>query len=675
MQLGIRITTTDLKNKALSEGLIKQGQTMTDAQTSAVAYQMIMEKLQDTTGYYKTTADDLSTQQAKLNAGWEEMKRKLAEDLTPAFTGLMRVVSFVATGIEQFVEVIGTAIQYISLFAEDAYSAVSDILSLNFGQINADWANNYDSIFNSSEAAKQYGEALDNSTTAANNQAAAANAQNGAQKALNKSVTANTMSFDQLHNITNSGAAAAQAQTGTVNNLANALGNLKNAGMGDITNNQAKGIVIPIGFKVPPFPPIPPPPAVPVLAIDQVSPVVATVKAELASIPDRVPVPVTLEDRTQPVYGQVQSKLKAFTPRLINVPVSVIGEALLTSALLSMKNKLLEWKTEAIHCFNTVTETTTEWEASAVKAFGDVQTTLLGWETKAVQAFNDVQGATSAWESSATKSFVTVQSTITRWQTDAVAAFGLFATALATKFKTGFNAAEEAIHTWSVAASEDFSSFATNADTAMSSFGTQFQNDFNQALSATETMVTTWATRVEQAFTSAMSSAMSSIASLAAAAGQTLSSVGSSVGNWASNNKGLLATAGIAGLTIATGGTDLVVGGIAAAGEALAGIGAGMATLAIPALASGGVVTAPQLAMIGEAGPEAVIPLNQLSTMLSGASNSTGNNSNSSSVQPINVTLQLDGRTLARTMYAYTVNENDRVGTTIGYNSSYNLPK
>jgi hypothetical protein len=54
MELGIRITTTDLKNKALSEGLIKQGQTMTDAQTSAVAYQIIMEKIQGTTGYYAT---------------------------------------------------------------------------------------------------------------------------------------------------------------------------------------------------------------------------------------------------------------------------------------------------------------------------------------------------------------------------------------------------------------------------------------------------------------------------------------------------------------------------------------------------------------------------------------------------------------------------------------------
>lgn len=565
MDLGIRLTTTDLKNRALSEGLIKQGQTMTDAQTSAVAYQMIMEKLQGTTGYYKSTADDLSTQQAKLNAGWDEMKRKLAESLTPAFTGLMRVVSYVAGGLELLVQDIAMGIQYISLFAEDAYSAVNDILNLNFGQINADWANNYTSIFNANDAAKQYGQSMDSST-------GAANAQNAAQKALNKSVNANTMSFDQLHNLTNSGAAAAQGQTDAVNNLAGALGNLKNSGMNNIVNNPSKGIVIPIRFKVPPIPPIPPiPPPPPVVypAVDEVSPVVSSIKIKLAEL-----------------------------------------------------------------------------ETSAVKVFGNVQTTISGWQTHAV--------------------------------TD----FGLFATALSNDFKKGFKSASDSIHGWSVSASTDFSTFVTHANTAFSTFGTQFQSAWNQALSATETLVATWATRVERAFSSAVSSAMSSIASLASAAGQTLSNVGTSMGNWANQNKSWLAPLGVAagavGLTLATGGTDLIAGGIAAAGSALASLGAGFGAVAlagIGAMATGGVVTSPQVKLIGEAGPEAVIPLDRLDSMLSGASNPAGGNSNSASVQPINVSLQLDGRTLANIIRPYTVNEADRIGKVQGFDSSYNYPK
>lgn len=600
-ELGIRITETDIKTKALSEGLIKHGETLTDQQKSLVIYQDILQKTAGVQGYYATTTNDLSTQSTKLNAGWQEMKETMAKALTPAFVGFYKVLNWVATGIEALSNSVATAIQYITLFAEDAYSAINDVLSLDFGRINQDWQDNYNSIFNSSEAAKKYGASLDGATSAAN-------AQNGAQQKLGKTLNANTMSFDQLHNITNSGAAAAQGQTDAVNNLANAM-----AKVGDITSNQSKGIVIPISFKVPPIPPIPPiPPQPPVVfpAVDRVGPVVATIQTELGAL-----------------------------PKLINVPVSVIGESLLTASLLAMTNKLMEWQTEGINCFDIVTKKASEWEVSAVKSFGNVKTKISGW------------------------------------QTDAVTAFVLFAESLATEFNKGFTAAGGSIHGWSVSASADFSTFATNADRTLSTFGTQFQSTWNQALSATENMVTTWATRVEQAFTSAVGSAMSSIASLAAAAGQTLSSVGSSVGNWANNNKALLATAGVVGLTIATGGADLVVGGIAAAGEALAGIGAGMAAAAIPALASGGIVTAPQLAMIGEAGPEAVIPLNQLNNIMNSGGNSSPGGNTSSTAQPINVTLQLDGRTLARTMYSYTVNENDRVGTTIGYNSSYNMPK
>jgi hypothetical protein len=44
--------------------------------------------------------------------------------------------------------------------------------------------------------------------------------------------------------------------------------------------------------------------------------------------------------------------------------------------------------------------------------------------------------------------------------------------------------------------------------------------------------------------------------------------------------------------------------------------------LNIPALAAGGITTGPQLALIGEAGPEAVVPLDRLESMI----NMGGNN-------------------------------------------------
>lgn len=60
-------------------------------------------------------------------------------------------------------------------------------------------------------------------------------------------------------------------------------------------------------------------------------------------------------------------------------------------------------------------------------------------------------------------------------------------------------------------------------------------------------------------------------------------------------------------------------GGIGAIGNALSG------NSKVPALASGGVVTAPTLSLIGEGGePEAVIPLSKLEKILGGASSSVG---------------------------------------------------
>jgi len=41
--------------------------------------------------------------------------------------------------------------------------------------------------------------------------------------------------------------------------------------------------------------------------------------------------------------------------------------------------------------------------------------------------------------------------------------------------------------------------------------------------------------------------------------------------------------------------------------------GGGVAGIEVPALAAGGIVKTPMLAMLGEAGPEAVIPLNKAS--------------------------------------------------------------
>lgn len=650
--LGISISTTDLKNRALSEGVIKQGQTMTTAQTALMAYQAIMEKAQGVMGYYKTTADDLSTQQTKLNAGWQDMKEKLAEDLTPAFTGLLRVLNFVASGFEEFIGLIGTAIQYISLFAEDAYSAVHDILSLNFGQINADWDNNYNSIFNSTEAAKQYGDALNDAMNATNGQ-------DQAQKNLNQSVNANTMSFDQLHNITNSGTGAALAQADAVNNLANALGNLKNnTDLSNVTNNQSKGVVIPVSFKIPPFPPIAPPPAVNIqLGLqNNLEPALSQAEDAVKTFnPSTFLIPLGIKNNLEPSYSQAESKLREFSPAYVNVQISVIGQAAFVSALDYLENQLNVWRLQTSTLFTQVQNIISSWEVNAATTFANAQMVISTWTTQ-------------------------TDNRITQW-----------ASALSSKFSGAYNDVISMTNQWASTVDDGVSSMVATAGTAISTFANNLHNDMNNAFNATEQMAVSWANALGQTITAAVNQAVGEMSQLSAMAGQAIpnlrmtawqnvSGAYQAVASWAEDNKSWLVPLGAAaagvGLTIATGGTDLVAGGIAAGASALAGLTSGLGA-AIPGLASGGIVTAPTLAMIGEGnGPEAVIPLSELNAMLNGGRSSGMDGlSEQSSNQPVQVNIQLDGRTLARTLYSYNVNENDRIGTMIGYNSSYNLPK
>lgn len=81
---------------------------------------------------------------------------------------------------------------------------------------------------------------------------------------------------------------------------------------------------------------------------------------------------------------------------------------------------------------------------------------------------------------------------------------------------------------------------------------------------------------------------------------------------------GLLSTgmAAAAGIGAAIGGLGGGLGGLSSAGGAISVSGGDIE--GVPALASGGIVTAPTLALIGEAGDEAVIPLSKMGDMFGG---------------------------------------------------------
>ena len=95
----------------------------------------------------------------------------------------------------------------------------------------------------------------------------------------------------------------------------------------------------------------------------------------------------------------------------------------------------------------------------------------------------------------------------------------------------------------------------------------------------------------------------------------------------------------------------------------------------IPYLAKGGIIDSPTLAMVGEAGKEAVVPLenntewtDKMGSMVANAVLSamqfSGGFSNNSSGSG-DVYLQIDGTTFARLINPYQQREKDRVGSSV----------
>jgi hypothetical protein len=594
-----------------------------------MAYQEIMQKSGNQINYYATQSDTLSNKQAKLNADWEEMKRQLSEALVPALTAFKGVIIDVAEQLINVGDAVAVAIRYITIFAEDVYSTIRDIMSLNLGQINSDWNNNYQSVMNSTAA-------LGDATSAANNNAAATNAQNAAQKALNKSVNANTMSFDQLHNITNSGTAAALTQADAVNNLADALGNLKNSGMNNVTNTQGKGVVIPVSFKIPPFPPIPKPPA--------------------------VTVPVTVQNNVQPALSQAESAVKGFSPSSVLVPLNLQDN--LQPGLAQAQTAVNGWKTNSINAANEW-ERATNHDLSSVKqylgqlapAFNASETSIKNWATQ-------TSHATASWKTQTGSDLSAV--------TDYLGGLN-----------TAFAASAQSIKTWKTGSDQSVNDMQTTATSGISGVSSSLTS-LNMDLTTSTAKMNNWKETGDEAMntwsansTSNLQKVLASVNNLISAY-STLKSLEQSLSNNNGSNPSPAATNWLAPVGEALNSISSGIGqSIESAIPVLGSLGAGgLAALALSpiGLATGGIVTAPTLAMVGEGGgPEAVIPLDRLGSVLNNGSQGMDGSSQSGS-QPINITLKLDGRTLARATYSYNVNETERIGSHIGYPSAFNYP-
>lgn len=91
----------------------------------------------------------------------------------------------------------------------------------------------------------------------------------------------------------------------------------------------------------------------------------------------------------------------------------------------------------------------------------------------------------------------------------------------------------------------------------------------------------------------------------------------------------------------------------------------------IPKLARGGIVNGPTMAMVGEAGPEMIVPLentsfvDRLASALGTAVNSAMQMNNGTRSDNRDIVIKIDGNVLARAINPYTTKEAGRVGTSV----------
>lgn len=329
---------------------------------------------------------------------------------------------------------------------------------------------------------------------------------------------------------------------------------------------------------------------------------------------------------------------------LSNESVKTSHQGLLGS-LVGLQTQSLTFQTENV-------KTMQEWQAEAVKPVETVKTSQEGilvslasvqkesqnFKTNNVQTFQE-------WQKENTKP-------IQKWNEET---------------STGFKG-------WVDTTVVNMSVFASKSVGFIAEFSKNSWKSFSTWLSGTASGVYSWVTFTFNQIVTWGKSVFTVIDGLARSVGKSISNsiqwstnialnAFQGIGDWADKNKDWLIPTAIGAAAV---GTIVATGGLAAIPEALAA--GGLLAKTVPAFATGGIVTGPTLAMIGEGnGPEAVLPLTggyieELGSMIGTSVIQAMQFNNSQSRSAGDIILQIDGTQFARIINPYTAKENQRIG-------------
>lgn len=126
--LGIVINEADVKRKAYTLGIAKEGAELTEAQKIQSRYALIMEQTSKAQGDFANTSDSLANQQRILQAQFENIQAQIGtglipvvEDLGAAFGGVFDLLDLAASpagGMGGFVEMVAKALNPVVLLGD-----------------------------------------------------------------------------------------------------------------------------------------------------------------------------------------------------------------------------------------------------------------------------------------------------------------------------------------------------------------------------------------------------------------------------------------------------------------------------------------------------------------------------------------------------------------------------
>lgn len=166
-QLGINMSVANLEAYALSQGITKSYQAMTQAEQATLRYNYLLSTTKDAQGDFARTADTWANQTKILSMQFDSLKASLGQGLIMALTPVIKVIN----------QIISKLVQLADAFKQ----LMADITGTDLSTSTSNTAEN---LSDATDAAKNVGEALVDGAEAAD-----------------KAAKRYLMSFDEIHKV------------------------------------------------------------------------------------------------------------------------------------------------------------------------------------------------------------------------------------------------------------------------------------------------------------------------------------------------------------------------------------------------------------------------------------------------------------------------------------------